>query len=93
MAMGTAMEWKRSGAAGRSARPKGEILAHFQANNARSAPFFCMCVGIPPATCKQHFRSIFFAFRAAAVLLKSEVLKFKGAEEGARAFDSSGCPQ
>jgi hypothetical protein len=33
-------------AAGRSARPKGEILAHFQANNARSAPFVCVYDGM-----------------------------------------------
>jgi hypothetical protein len=26
--------------------PTGEILAHFQANNARSAPFFCVYVGM-----------------------------------------------
>jgi hypothetical protein len=39
--------------------PTGEILAHFQANNARSAPFF-LCVRWH-VTCKRHFRSIFFA--------------------------------
>jgi hypothetical protein len=33
-------------AAGWSARPKGEILAHFQANDAHSSPFFCVCVGM-----------------------------------------------
>jgi hypothetical protein len=35
-------------------------------------------------TCKQHTTFPLDFFRAAAVLLKSEVLKFKGAEGGAR---------
>jgi hypothetical protein len=56
-----------AGPAARSYRPKAEILARFKEGNARSAPFFLVCVGMALALahCKQHTTFPFEKLRAA----------------------------